>query len=110
MSDWLDQAQRLLCTGGEAAAHRNRSVCWLARAGLEYIVRDLLRDAGYEVGEASMRTQLSCLEAAYHRRQPQLAARTLGPRCPAPHTSTRTSCRRRTTSADIWSPWFGLHL
>lgn len=76
MSDWLDQAQRLLRTGGDTATHRNRSACWLARAGLESIVRDLLRVAGYEVGEASMRTQLSCLEAAYHRRQPQLAART----------------------------------
>lgn len=39
--------------------------CWLARAALEEVVRDLLADRDRAPGDAGMASLLTCLEVAY---------------------------------------------
>lgn len=73
MNTLLQQAEQVLDGRLLVASHRERAACWLARAAFEQIVADLLIQAGHDPGEATMRTQLSCLEAAYLNDRPGLA-------------------------------------
>lgn len=63
MSDLIEAAERLL-DDEIARPEARRGACWLARAELEDAVRQHLRARGYEVGSASMRSLLICLEVA----------------------------------------------
>jgi len=61
----IAQASELLSAQG--SVHRPsliRSASWLARSALEDLVTSILRARGYEPGKASMRSRLTCLEAA----------------------------------------------
>ena len=57
----LDQAERIL---HGTSPNRNRMACWLARSGLEEVVRSRLIELGVLTGAASMRSLLTCLEVA----------------------------------------------
>lgn len=48
----------------EVGSEALRGACWLARAALEDGVRQALSDRGHDVGDASMKAQLACLESA----------------------------------------------
>lgn len=74
MTPLLEQAESLLGNPSIPAQHRGRAACWLARAAFEEAVGDLLLANGNDPGWASMRTKLSCLEAAYFTARPDLAA------------------------------------
>ena len=73
----LAQADALLADEAAGAARRQavRIACWLTRSALEQQVVALLAAKGWDVGDASMRTALSCLEAAYADDDPELVAR-----------------------------------
>lgn len=74
MTPLLEQAESLLGNPSIPARHRGRAACWLARAAFEEVVGNLLRANGHDPGSASMRTKLSCLEAAFVGTRPDLAA------------------------------------
>jgi len=59
----LAEAERLLVSA-KTPAEVQRGACWLARAALEEATRAQLERRGYPVGQASMRSQLACLEIA----------------------------------------------
>ncbi|WP_406032210.1 hypothetical protein OG801_27335 [Nocardioides sp. NBC_00163] len=50
-----------------------RGACWLARGALEDGVHNLLSAYGHDVGSATMRTKLGCLESALADHDPDLA-------------------------------------
>lgn len=62
----LEQADRLL--SGDInlmKSHGVRGACWLARSALEGVVHELLGARAWDPGTASMRSSLTCLDAAY---------------------------------------------
>lgn len=74
MTTLIEQADGLL-RRPSLGRHTVRAACWIARAALEERVSSLLQQVGLEPGRSSMRTRLSCLEAAYAEKDPELAAR-----------------------------------
>lgn len=74
-ADLLAQAQQLLDGELEVRSHSVRAACWLARNALEDEVRALLNAKSLDVGEASMRSMVSCLESAYRDDDPDLVFR-----------------------------------
>lgn len=71
----LVQARAILHGDLEVSIQRQRSACWLTRAAFERVVRDLLTARDLDVGKATMRTALCCLEIAYRDSHPQLGRR-----------------------------------
>ena len=55
----MAHARELLAHGD---AHSARMACWLARAALEEAVSATLSERGIDVGDASMRSRISCLQ------------------------------------------------
>lgn len=68
----LEHAKRLVEGDLDVRGHSVRAACWIARNALEEEVRRLLLAKRLDPGRASMRSQLSCLEASYRDENPSV--------------------------------------
>lgn len=71
----LDQADGLLADETGTRSQSIRIACWLTRSALEHQVVALLAEKDWVAGEATMRSAMTCLEAAYAEDDPDLVAR-----------------------------------
>lgn len=78
MNAELAQAQRLLHGDGVVAHQALRAACWVLRSTLERTLRDLVAARGVELGQATSRSALTCLEVLYEETAPNLAGHVKG--------------------------------